>query len=198
MGTSSRKGSDDDELVGQLAGNTAARQQAVVRLYERYGKPFCRYFRRHGLSVEAAEDLMQDCFVKILRSIQSFRGDGSLEAWLWTIAHHSLMGHLRGTTATTSLDDLDDEARESQVAVHASAPSRPEQADCVRRGFERFMRSAPQCADAITRLVVDGWSYADVAAWRDSSEGAAREYLSQCRKRLAQLVAPCFEVAGAA
>lgn len=195
LGASSREGGDDDELLRQLGGGAAARQRAVVRLYERYGKPFCRYFRRHGLSVEAAEDLMQDCFVKILRSIDSFRGDGPLEAWLWTIARNSLIGHLRGTPATTSLDDFDEGALEALAPLHAGAPVDPAQADCVRRGFERFMREAPLCADAITRLVVDGWGYAEVAAWRRSSQGAAREYLSQCRKRLALLVEPCF-VAG--
>jgi RNA polymerase sigma factor (sigma-70 family) len=183
----------DLEAFARLGVGPVARQRAIAQLYQRYGKPFCRYFRRHGLSAEAAEDVMQETFVRVLRSFESFRGEGSLEAWLWTIARNTLMSHMRSVSPTMSLDDQDPDTLDVRGSAFAGAPSRPAQADCVRRGFERYQRVAPDCADAITRVVVDGWTYDDLAQWRQSSNGATREYLSQCRKRLAELMQPCFD-----
>jgi hypothetical protein len=34
----------------------------------------------------AGQDLLQETFVKVLRSIDSWSGAGAFEAWLWTIA----------------------------------------------------------------------------------------------------------------
>ena len=136
---------------------------------------------------------MQDCFVKVLRSLETYRGEGSLEAWLWTIARNCLMSHLRAPAGATSLEDLAPDTLETHGGVFGSAPSQPAQVDCVRRGFERYVRVAPECAEAIMRVVADGWTYDELASWRRSTQGATREYLSQCRKRLAEYVQPCFD-----
>jgi RNA polymerase sigma-70 factor, ECF subfamily len=54
------------------------------------------YRRRHGAfqvmlasvtgSVESARDVVQEAFAQALRDQRAFRGDGSLEAWVWRIA----------------------------------------------------------------------------------------------------------------
>src|SRR5437016_13699498 len=36
-------------------------------------------------SREAAPDLVQEAFVRAVRRVESFRGDGPLEGWLWRI-----------------------------------------------------------------------------------------------------------------
>jgi RNA polymerase sigma-70 factor (ECF subfamily) len=62
------------------------RARALEDLYRRRHPAF-----RRGLSVvvgsgEAADDVVQEAFARALRERRRWRGDGSLEAWVWKIA----------------------------------------------------------------------------------------------------------------
>jgi RNA polymerase sigma-70 factor (ECF subfamily) len=60
------------------------------------------YRRRHGAfqvmlasvtgSVDDARDVVQEAFAQALRDQEGFRGDGSLEAWVWRIAFRVAIG----------------------------------------------------------------------------------------------------------
>jgi RNA polymerase sigma factor (sigma-70 family) len=60
------------------------------------------YRRRHGAfqvmlasvtgSLESARDVVQEAFAPALRDQRGFRGDGSLEAWVWRIAFRVALG----------------------------------------------------------------------------------------------------------
>jgi RNA polymerase sigma factor (sigma-70 family) len=43
----------------------------------------------------AAADIVQDAFVRAVRDLESFRGDGSLEGWLWRIVVNLARNHAR-------------------------------------------------------------------------------------------------------
>lgn len=60
------------------------------------------YRRRHGAfqvmlasvtgSVESARDVVQEAFAQALRDRHAFRGEGSLEGWVWRIAFRVAIG----------------------------------------------------------------------------------------------------------
>ena len=185
--------------VALLRAGGKARQSAISQLYAHYGREFKGYFRRHGVRDPFPEDLLQETFVKILRSIETWSGAGSLEAWMWAIARNTLMSHFRSIAradASVALHEQDpessDESLESLPASADPAGSNPAVADCVRRGLEGFAAAFAEYAHVLERMVVDGWSYDEVAAYRQCSQGAAREYLSQCRKRVWQHIGHCY------
>jgi len=71
---------------------------------------------------EAARDAVQSAFVSAVRSRTSFRGDGSLEAWLWQIVvNEARRAHRTGDLV--SLDQLVEQAAASNgdVDMHGSA-----------------------------------------------------------------------------
>ena len=58
-------------------------------------------------SREAAPDLVQEAFVRAVRGIDSFRGDGPLEAWLWRIVVNvARNAHREPETVTLSQEQL--------------------------------------------------------------------------------------------
>jgi RNA polymerase sigma-70 factor (ECF subfamily) len=66
--------------------------EAVVRLH------WARIFRFALASLrdrDGAESLAQDCFVKAHRSLNSFRGECSMQTWLMQIAVNLIRDHLR-------------------------------------------------------------------------------------------------------
>ena len=185
---------DGEQIIALMRGGARSRQAAVGQIYERYSGEFARYFRWHGATPEKAEDLVQETFVKLLRQIDSYRGDGPFEAWLWAVARNTLYTDFRGARPESSLDALEPEAADAIISGAAtSAPGDPAVADCIARALARFTSRFPDYANILTRVVVDGWGYEELAAFRTSSNGAAREYLSQCRKRLEEFTRPCLD-----
>ena len=65
----------------------------VARLYERFGYAVLRRCRRLVRDEAAAEDLLQDVFVRVLRYGDRFRGDSAL-AWLHRIADRACLDRL--------------------------------------------------------------------------------------------------------
>jgi RNA polymerase sigma factor (sigma-70 family) len=62
------------------------RAEAIERLYRQRYRRF-----RDGVATitgdhESARDVVQEAFARALRKRRSFRGEGSLEAWVWRIA----------------------------------------------------------------------------------------------------------------
>jgi RNA polymerase sigma-70 factor (ECF subfamily) len=186
---------DESNLVALLRAGGRARQTAVAQLFERHAREFKRYFRRHGVTHEQAEDLAQETFVKIVQALDTFQGSGSLEGWLWAIARNTLMSQFRVRRGDVELDGLETEQAEMLVSAVSDAGSNPAAADCIKRAFDTFSGRYREFAEVLMRVVVDGWDYGELAQFRSCTQGAAREYLSQCRKRLAEFVAPCLEVA---
>ena len=81
----------DAPLVKQhLAGDA----HAFEILFKKYQTPIFNLVTRmvHG---EEAYDLTQDVFLKALKSLQSFRGDAKFSTWLYTIARHTCLNHIR-------------------------------------------------------------------------------------------------------
>ena len=75
----------DDELVEQIRrGDTAAAEELVRRHYA----PVLRYCRNMCGSGERAEDLAQETFLRLFRSLAGYVGRGKFRAFLYTIADH--------------------------------------------------------------------------------------------------------------
>jgi RNA polymerase sigma-70 factor (ECF subfamily) len=145
------------------------RAEAIELLYrERYGR-----FRDGVATItgdrESARDVVQEAFARALRKRRSFRGEGSLEAWVWRIAIRTAREHLRRTSAA-SLNGA--------VPAALNEPNR----DPV---LAEALRSLP----AKRRLIVflryfADLSYAQIAELCKVSEGTVGATLAQARAAL--------------
>ncbi len=163
-------------------------------LYGVYRRPFLAYFQRNRMSAEQAEDLLQEVFISVVRRASDFRAESSVSTWLWTIARNKLIDHTRSLRPEINLDEDSWVALENSVAHQAPEATAPHSLDdCVSKAFQLFARQAPERAEALRRLTLDGWSTEQVAQFIDRTPGATREYLSQCRKRFKSFLEPCKE-----
>lgn len=70
--------------------------QAVAQLYDKYVEPIYRYcYWQTNNNSEDAEDLTQDVFIEMARSIKNFKGRGSFKNWLYTIAKRQVTKWIR-------------------------------------------------------------------------------------------------------
>ena len=185
-------------LLRRMMDGGEARRQAVAELYRHFAPRFRRYFRSQRLGDAEAEDLVQDVFVKVVRSCGDFRGEARADTWLWAIARNSLMSRFRARLPDMPLDDLDlDQLCATNPALQAAPPDAPASGgvdDCVQRGIARFGTDFPDRARAIGFLVIEEWSVEDIARALGRTPGATREFLSQCRKKLRPYIEDCLEL----
>lgn len=86
---------NDAELVEKAqSGDTAAVEELVSR-YE--DKVYSLAYRMVG-NREDAEDVLQDTFLNVVRSIGSFRGKSSFSTWLYRITANAALTRLRKTS----------------------------------------------------------------------------------------------------
>ena len=96
------------------------------------------YRRRHGAfqvmlasvtgSVESAGDVVQEAFAQALRHQDGFRGDGSLEGWVWRIAFRTAIGSIGSRELVGEIPEVGfvDESRDPELvaAVRHLPPQR--------------------------------------------------------------------------
>ena len=70
-------------------------REAFDALISRWHEPIWRYLRRLSISDDAAADLSQDTWVRVLRGIATLRDPSSLRPWMFGIARRVAMDRLR-------------------------------------------------------------------------------------------------------
>ncbi|MGI4020681.1 MAG: RNA polymerase sigma factor [Janthinobacterium lividum] len=94
---------DDIELINQvLAGNQSA-YATLVKRHQRYVFTLALRFVK---SRENAEEVAQDCFVKVYKSLAQFQQQSKFTTWLYTVVYTTSMTFLRKKKLDTySIDD---------------------------------------------------------------------------------------------
>ncbi len=98
---------EDFELSEQCRlGNNRARKE----LYERYAGRMLGVCHRYAGDRDTAQDLVHDGFIKIFNSFDKFtwRGEGSLKAWIERVMVNTALQHLRKNDVLTQSVWLDD------------------------------------------------------------------------------------------
>ena len=111
-------------------------RQEIAALYVRYGPIVSRRCRFLLRDAEAAEDAMQEVFVKVMRAIEQFRGEASPLGWILKIATNHCLNVIAARDAAW---------RERYAAAHR----------VERAGTERFPSNNGQ--KLYGELVMEVW-----------------------------------------
>jgi RNA polymerase sigma-70 factor (ECF subfamily) len=83
LGRVDRGAAGDEQAL--IDGLRAGDEQAFASLLDRYYAPMLRVARDYVATREAAEDVVQETFLGVLRGIDRFEGRSSLKTWLFRI-----------------------------------------------------------------------------------------------------------------
>ena len=75
-------------------------------LYNTYKTPLYRYLLHLCRDPHRAEDLLADTFLRALRCLPAYRGEGSVKAWLFGLARNIWLEDLRRSRPTLEYDDM--------------------------------------------------------------------------------------------
>ena len=154
--------------------------EAFESLIERTHKAvYGLVFRLVGNHDDAA-DVMQETYLRIWRSLRSYRGDAAFETWAYRIAANTAMTHLkrRGREAEPV-----DPATLAPLERAEPSPEEPPDADRLEEAIRRLpaaMRTVLVMKD------VYGFSLAEIAEQVGATEGAVKVRVFRARRRLAE------------
>lgn len=147
------------EQLLDILSNSRRRNEGFRLLMKRYGRKLYWHIRRIVVGHDDAEDALQETCVKILGSIDSFRGDGDLLAWLYRIATNEALRLLRKKTrlfeSLDSLGEMLSEKIEAETTLDA---------DAVEVLFQKALLTLPtQQRIAFNLRYYDELSYDEIA-----------------------------------
>lgn len=130
----------------------------------------------------AADDLAQDTFVTAFQKIRDFRGDGSFEAWLRTIAHNHFRNYLRKKRENYIGGDLELQALLTTEDKHEPDHSNTS-LDALRDCLEQVQAPARKLLN--DRYAI-GKSLREIAQETDANYSALTMKIHRLRQSLAE------------
>src|SRR5438046_1282645 len=82
----------DDELISQFRSGDSSAFKALV---ERYTKPLYGFSFRMTGRAEESQDIVQEAFVKVWKTLHRYRTEGTFRSWIFTVTRNTVIDHLR-------------------------------------------------------------------------------------------------------
>lgn len=169
---------DDRRQANQIA---AGDPGAFTAFVDTYGPSLYRLVRRYTSSEADAEDLTQEIFVDLYRSIGSFRGESALATWVYRVALNHCRKYAGRTYAiTVSYDDVRTEP-ESDEYGPAQYAARRELSDQVYAALDHL---SPDHREVVILHELQELTYRECAAILQVPEGTVKSRLSYAFRRL--------------
>ena len=159
--------------------------RARKELYERYGGRLLAVCLRYVGDREAAQDLMHDTFLRVFESFDKFtyRGEGSLRAWLERVAVNMALQYLRRNDVLSAASALDDAPQAYEEPDGDAVESSPQE---VLMGFVSQLPSGYRTV--LNLFVFEGKSHKEIAALLGINEKSSASQLVRAKAALAAKV----------
>ena len=175
-----------DTIHAAIAGDMTA-HETIYRLCSR---PVYSIIRRLVPNVATADDLLQDVFVEILRSIATYTGQGPFGGWVRAIAVNKCLMHLRSPWHRgLAWIDSDEGGDASEWA--SSMSSAPLERFAAAADLDRALATLPSLTRSVVWLHdVEGYKHQEIAQLMGRTTAFSKSQLSRAHARLRQLLEP--------
>ena len=185
----------DEELILRMQRGDEWAFQLLVRRFRK--KLFSIAF---GITLDAEEsqDIVQEVFLQVYRSIGDFRGDASLTTWLQRITVNRCLNWKRRWVRRfrwlhRSIDDPDAQPQGEPESELPSPEMRVADAQ-TRQQIDSALKRLPEQARTVFVLrEIEGLSYEEIADATGIKLGTVRSRLYHARKRLKDMLMPIVE-----
>jgi RNA polymerase sigma-70 factor (ECF subfamily) len=178
---------DDTEALIQrcLAGDQAAWERIVRLHWRRVFNVAYKFVGKH----DEAEDLTQDIFIKIFKSLGTFDRRANFQTWLISVSRNLCIDHYRSVRKERQTIDRDVDANDLSPATHEPGPMASlEQQDRVVL-LRQALGSLPESLrTAVVMRDIQELSYQDIATRLNLPEGTVKSRINRGRNELARQI----------
>lgn len=169
----------DTELLDAISDGD---RQALRMLYDRHARWLLLRLHRRSSDAGLNEEVVQDCFVKVWHHSSSYRGEGEVGAWLWTITLRALLDRLRRRTPIptgASPPDTRIESAEDQILLGLQHGE-------VGAALDRL---TPELRAVLQATVLDGLTVGEASQLLGIPAGTVKSRAMRARRVLRQELA---------
>ena len=172
----------------------AGGRQAHEAIYRQYQRPVYTLIRRLINRPAVADDLFQEVFVEILRSVARFSGEGSFSGWVRTITVNKCLMYLRSPWHRSLLWlDAEDSESPGATTLIDGAPRADAQA-AAQADLERALASlSPLTRTVVWLHDVEGYTHVEIARSLGRTTAFSKSQLARAHRRLRELLEPSSE-----
>ncbi len=171
-------------------------ESALAPLIEKYKRMVYRLAVRITKNHADAEDVMQETFFKVYRSIRTFRRDAAFETWVYRIAVNEALNFVkrRKRRQERTIERTADTEFAADMRERAAQANDPH-VHAEKAELRRYVTAAVNSLSLKHRTVVilhefEGLTHAEIASILSCSEGTVRSRLHYARKKLRNLLKP--------
>ena len=179
----------ENTLVGRCLSGDEAAWEELVRVHTRQVYGLCFRFTN---STPEAQDLTQEVFLRVFKTIRTFRSaEGSFHTWLARVTRNLLIDHYRRTRQERVTDSIEEQLPMLEEEG-AAAAARPDQAVAGREASEilqaTLQKLSPDLREAVILRDLQEMEYRDIAQVLNIPEGTVKSRINRGRAELARLL----------
>ena len=175
-----------DTLIASCLGGDQLAWEGIVRQHRR--KVFNIAYKFTG-RYDEAEDLTQDVFLKIFKSLHTFDRRANFQTWLVSVSRNLCIDHYRSVRKERETIDRDVDAGElTPSAPGQNAYQALEQQDRVELLRKAMAELPPSLREAVVKRDIQEFSYQEIAAQLNLPEGTVKSRINRGRTELARQV----------
>jgi RNA polymerase sigma-70 factor (ECF subfamily) len=182
-------------LVRRCVAGDAAAWEEIVQRYHRRIYNIC--YRFAG-TTDDAQDLTQDVFIKMYRTLNSYDLErGAFMTWVTTITRNLLVDHFRKSKQDRVTDSLDTAPSEHEDALPLSEriPDKAQPPDARVQSREigqtvhlALQKLSPELREAVILRDLQDMDYKEIATVLKVPEGTVKSRINRGRAELARLL----------
>lgn len=167
-----------DLIEGCVKGDRVAQK----KLYNTFSRRMYVVCLRYTKSQQEAEDVLQESFVKVFKSIESYRGESRFDYWIKRIVINTALNSQRKRLYMYPMIDVDEL---KTLSDHGNTLSNLRMEELLA-----FIRELPAGCQAVFNLfAIEGYSHKEIAELLQVSEGTSKSQFSRARMLLQDKIA---------
>ncbi|MBY5956561.1 RNA polymerase sigma factor [Membranicola marinus] len=158
---------NDQELL-RLIRHPDSRDTGFKIIFDRYHRELYGYIRKIVITHENTDDVLQNTFMKVYKSISKFRGESSLRSWMYRIAHNESLQLIKKNKRQAAV-------RAEEIIPHTLFADPYFKGEKIHQLLLRAVASLPERQKQVFELkYFEEFKYGEIASMLQLTEGALK------------------------
>lgn len=169
---------DNEKLIRKCQQKS---RKAFEELYRKFSPFVYGICLRYAKNRDEAQDILQDCFIKVMDRIEDYRFEGSFEGWLQRMAVNESLNYLRlGRSSFSEMDEDDADAEDVSADIVSNMTA------------QQLLGEIGKMPDGYRTIfnmyVIEGYQHNEIAEILNITESTSRSQLKKAREYLIEII----------
>ena len=171
---------NETEFIIRLQ-DSESKEVAFRELLQLYKERLYWHIRKIVLNHEDADDVLQNTFIKVYRSIDKFKGDSKLFSWIYRIATNESITHLNKSAKRLQITNEEHQTK----AINNLTADVYFEGEVIQLKLQQAIATLPNKQQIVFNMrYFDDLKYKDMAEILETSEGALKSSYHIAAKKI--------------